>query len=109
MRSPNVELLYLVLVVMLLVASLTMAFMAFTKRELAAHQTWLLKWILPIGSGIAASAFIGSITVSSEDFGFGLAVSASSGCAVWLLAFVMLNWSDDRDGASAIIEYMKTL
>jgi hypothetical protein len=67
-----------------------MAVWAFSLEEMKPHQYFILRWLFPLASAFSSGSFTGSIVTSSNKFWWGLAVAATGGFAVWLLANLFL-------------------
>ncbi len=66
-------------------AALVLAFWGFALSEMKPHQYFILRWIFPLASGVAAGGFTGSLVTSGKRVIATLAVAATGGFAVWLI------------------------
>lgn len=73
-----------------ILAAFGFAAWAFAKRNLTTDQRTILRWALPLASGIIVFAFTGTMSVKANGFWPGLAVTATGGFGVWLLTFFFL-------------------
>jgi hypothetical protein len=72
------------------IAAIGLGVWAFSFKELERHHYEILRFMFSVAAGIAAGAFAGSISISSDKIIPGVAISAAGGFAVWLLCFVYL-------------------
>ena len=93
----------------LLTISVGFAVWGFSKEVLYDHQRQILVWILPLAAGFSASAFAGSISVKSRKLIPGVAVTATSGFAVWLLCFWFLFPAPDSISRPLVVLMDSTL
>jgi hypothetical protein len=59
-------------------------------RTLTSDQQRLLVWALALAAGFAASAITGTFNADARNLIPGISITASSGCAVWLITFFFL-------------------
>ena len=74
----------------LLAFALALAIWGFSLGSLTKDQRRLLVWLLPLASGFATTAFVGSAFVKARNLVPGIAITATGGFAVWLITFFYL-------------------
>ena len=74
--------------------ALVVAIFGFSLGRLTEDPWRLLVWLLPLASGFAAAAFVGSVFVKARNFIPGIAVTATGGFAVWLITFFYLFFAE---------------
>jgi len=75
---------------LLLGVAIVFAAWGFNLKQLSEDQRRILLWVLPLASGVAASAFAGSMSVRAHGLIPGLVITATSGFGVWFLTFFFL-------------------
>lgn len=70
--------------------ALALAVWAFYLGDLTPDQRAIVLWILPLASGFASGAFVGSLTVESRGYLPGIVATATGGFAVYLMTALLL-------------------
>jgi hypothetical protein len=89
-RQNSVERRWFALGCAILACACGFAIWGFSQDTLGADQRRLLTWILALASGFCTGAFAGSISVKARGLIPGMAVTATSGFAAWLICFWFL-------------------
>ena len=93
-----------VLGVITLLFALVMVAWGLSVNNLSQSQHWILQWLFPVASGIAAGSFIGSITVKAKGTWPGVVATATGGFALWLITYLLLPKPFANGGGETVVD-----